>query len=66
VRFSTGELSAIKRDFVSSHRNSGIFISHNMYHMFQSCDRMAAMARGEIVYDRPIGETSIEEVQEFL
>ena len=66
MRLSTGELSAIKRDFVSSHRNSGIFISHNMYHVLQSCDRVVAMARGEIVYDRPIGETSIEEVQEFL
>ena len=45
---------------------TGIFISHNMYHVFQSCDRVVAMARGEIVYDRPIGETSIEEVQEFM
>ena len=45
---------------------TGIFISHNMYHVFQSCDRVVAMARGEIVYNRPIGETSIEEVQEFM
>jgi simple sugar transport system ATP-binding protein len=45
---------------------TGVFISHNMHHVFQSCDRVVAMARGEIVYDRPIGETSIEEVQEFL
>jgi len=37
-----------------------------MYQVFQSCDRVVAMARGEVVYDRPIGETSIEEVQEFL
>ncbi len=45
---------------------TGIFISHNMYHVFQCCGRVVAMARGEIVYDRPTGETSIEEVQEFL
>ena len=32
---------------------TGIFISHNMHHVFQSCDRVVAMARGEIVYDRP-------------
>lgn len=45
---------------------TGIFISHNMHHVFQSCDRIVAMARGEIVYDKPIGETSIDEVHEYL
>jgi simple sugar transport system ATP-binding protein len=56
-----GFIKALKSQGVT-----GIFISHNMHHVFQSCDRVVAMARGEIVYDRPIGETSIEEVQEFL
>jgi len=56
-----GFIKALKSQGVT-----GVFISHNMYHVFQSCDRVVAMARGEIVYDRPIGETSIEEVQEFL
>ena len=45
---------------------TGIFISHNMHHVFQSCDRIVAMARGEIVFDRPAAETSIDEVQELL
>jgi simple sugar transport system ATP-binding protein len=45
---------------------TGIFISHNMHHVFQSCDRIVAMARGEIVYDKPIEETSIDEVHEYL
>ena len=45
---------------------TGIFISHNMHHVFASCDRIVAMARGEIVFDKPIGETSIEEVQDLL
>jgi simple sugar transport system ATP-binding protein len=45
---------------------TGIFISHNMHHVFQSCDRIVAMARGEIVFDKPVGETSVEEVQELL
>ena len=45
---------------------TGIFISHNMHHVFQSCDRIVAMARGEIVFDRPAAATSIEEVQELL
>lgn len=45
---------------------TGIFISHNMQHVFQSCDRVIAMARGEVVMDRPIAETSIDEVHGLL
>jgi simple sugar transport system ATP-binding protein len=45
---------------------TGIFISHNMQHVFQSCDRIVAMARGEIVFDRPTAATSIDEVHELL
>ena len=45
---------------------TGVFISHNMQHVFQSCDRIVAMARGEIVFDRPTAETSIDEVHELL
>jgi simple sugar transport system ATP-binding protein len=45
---------------------TGIFISHNMHHVFQSCDRVVAMARGEIVFDRPASETSIDEVHDYL
>ncbi len=45
---------------------TGVFISHNMHHVFQSCDRVVAMARGEIVYDRPVSESSIDEVHDYL
>ncbi len=45
---------------------TGLFISHNMQHVFQSCDRVVAMARGEIVFDKPAAEASIEEVHEHL
>jgi simple sugar transport system ATP-binding protein len=45
---------------------TGIFISHNMHHVFQSCDRIVAMARGEIVFDKAVTQTSIDEVQELL
>ena len=45
---------------------TGLFISHNMHHVFQSCDRIVAMARGEIVFDRPVAETTIEEVHTWL
>ncbi len=45
---------------------TGVFISHNMHHVFECCDRVVAMARGEIVLDKPIGETSIDEVHSVL
>ncbi|CAK7259467.1 MULTISPECIES: ATP-binding cassette domain-containing protein [unclassified Shinella] len=45
---------------------TGIFISHNMQHVFQSCDRIVAMARGEIVFDKPTAATSIDEVHALL
>ena len=45
---------------------TGIFISHNMHQVFQSCDRVVAMARGEVVFDKPVGTTSIDEVHEYL
>jgi simple sugar transport system ATP-binding protein len=49
------------------HQNiTGIFISHNMHHVFQSCDRIVAMARGEVVFNRPIAETSIDEVADYM
>jgi simple sugar transport system ATP-binding protein len=45
---------------------TGILISHNLHHVFQSCDRIVAMARGEIVFDKLVGETDVEEVSDAL
>ncbi|RUW51692.1 sugar ABC transporter ATP-binding protein [Mesorhizobium sp. M1A.F.Ca.ET.072.01.1.1] len=45
---------------------TGVFISHNMHHVFECCDRIVAMARGEIVLDKRIGDTSIDEVHSVL
>jgi simple sugar transport system ATP-binding protein len=55
--------------FVRSLRDQGvtaIFISHNMHHVFACCDRVVAMALGRIVLDKPIAETSIEEIHTVL
>jgi len=55
--------------FVKALKNqdvTGIFISHNMHHVFQSCDRVVAMARGEIVFNKLIAETSIDEVADYM
>lgn len=45
---------------------TSIFISHNMHHVFACCDRIVAMALGKVVLDKPVAETSIEEVSEIL
>lgn len=45
---------------------TSIFISHNIHHVFECCDRIVAMARGEIVLDKPVSETSMEEILEVL
>jgi len=45
---------------------TGIFISHNMHHVFACCERVVAMAHGRVVFDRKISDTSIEEVHDVL
>jgi simple sugar transport system ATP-binding protein len=45
---------------------TGIFISHNMHHVFDCCDRVVAMAQGRVVLDKRIAETSIDEVHGVL
>jgi hypothetical protein len=45
---------------------TGILISHNLHHVFQSCDRVVAIARGEIVFDKPVVQTNLDEVSDAL
>jgi simple sugar transport system ATP-binding protein len=45
---------------------TGILISHNLHHVFQSCERIVVMARGKIVFDRPVAETNVDEVSDAL
>lgn len=55
--------------FVQSLRGqnvTAIFISHNLHHVFACCERVVAMAAGQIVLDKPIAETSIDEVLKVL
>ena len=56
-----GFVQGLKKQGITS-----IFISHNMHHVFACCDRIVAMALGQIVLDKPIADTSIEEVSEKL
>ena len=43
-----------------------ILISHNLHHVFVSCERVVAMARGRIVLDKKIAETSIDEIVDVI
>jgi len=45
---------------------TGILISHNLHHVFVSCERVIAMARGKIVLDKKIHDTSIDEIVELM
>jgi len=45
---------------------TGIFISHNIHHVFECCDRIVAMARGEVVLDKRTIDTSMDEIMEVL
>ncbi len=45
---------------------TGVFISHNMHHVLDCCDRVVAMARGEVVLDKRVADTSIDEVHSVL
>ena len=56
-----GFVQGLKKQGITS-----IFISHNMHHVFACCDRIVAMALGQIVLDKPTVNTSIEEVSEKL
>ena len=56
-----GFVKGLKEQGVTS-----VFISHNMHHVFACCDRIVAMALGQIVLDKPVSETPIEEVSEKL
>ena len=45
---------------------TGIFISHNIQHVFECCDRIVAMARGEVALDKRAARTSMDEVMDVL
>jgi simple sugar transport system ATP-binding protein len=45
---------------------TGILISHNLHHVFQSCERIVVMARGQMVLDKPVDETNVDEVSNAL
>ena len=47
-------------------RVSIIMIAHNYVHVLQSCDRVNLIQDGEITFDKPTAETSVEELNEIV
>lgn len=45
---------------------SGIFISHNLGHVFETCSRVVVMSRGNVVADRATTDITIQEIESLL
>ena len=43
-----------------------IMIAHNYVHVLEACDRVNLIQDGEITFDKPTGETSVEELNEIV
>ena len=57
-------------DLVARLREEGrvsiIMIAHNYVHVLQSCDRVNLIQDGEITFDKPTAETSVEELNDIV
>ena len=47
-------------------RVSMIMIAHNYVHVLESCDRVNLIQEGEITFDKPTAETSVEELNDIV
>ena len=43
-----------------------IMIAHNYVHVLESCDRVNLIQDGEITFDKPTADTSVEELTNWL
>jgi simple sugar transport system ATP-binding protein len=57
-------------DLVARMREEGrvsiIMIAHNYVHVLESCDRVNLIQEGEITFDKPTAETSVEELNDIV
>jgi simple sugar transport system ATP-binding protein len=55
--------------YITQLRSEGVscvFVTHNLYHAFQVCDRFVVMAQGHVVLNVPKHETGIEELTKVV
>jgi simple sugar transport system ATP-binding protein len=43
-----------------------ILVAHNYAHIFDVCDRVSLLQNGQITFDRPTRETSVEELMNLV
>ena len=43
-----------------------ILVAHNYAHVFDVCDRVSLLQNGQITFDRPTRETSVEELMNLV
>ncbi|MCJ8325366.1 MAG: sugar ABC transporter ATP-binding protein [Rhizobiales bacterium] len=56
-------------DFIRSIKTGGrscIYIEHNIQHVYEVCDRLLVLDRGEIVLDKPTSSMTYDELINFL
>jgi simple sugar transport system ATP-binding protein len=62
--------SAIILDLIRRLKEKGevsiIIVAHNYAHIFDVCDRVSLLQNGEITFDRPTKETSVEELMNLV
>ena len=54
-------LSELKREGVSA-----VFITHNLYHAYESCDRFTVLSRGQVISSIAKAETSVRELNDLI
>ncbi|MBP0581119.1 sugar ABC transporter ATP-binding protein [Labrys sp. LIt4] len=55
--------------FVRDMRDAGhsvLFITHNIHHVFEVCDRLVVMRRGEVVAEKTVAETDLLTVEGII
>ena len=54
-------LSELKEEGVSA-----VFITHNLYHAYESCDRFTILSRGRVIRNLAKAETSVGELNDII
>lgn len=45
---------------------SAVFITHNLYHAYESCDRFTILSRGRVIRDLAKSATSVSELNDII
>ena len=54
-------LTELKRDGVSA-----VFITHNLYHAYESCDRFTILSHGKVIQTVAKADTTLRELTEII